>query len=718
MKPIEWTKDGYSIDGKPTYLNSGEFHYFRVPRKDWRRRLELFKQTGGNAVATYIPWGLHEPTEGDIRFGDTDVRDLEAFLRLCRELELYVTARPGPYQYSELRYDGLPGWLCDNYPELRARNIDGKDFRNSSMSYLHPQFLEKAKIWFQAVCPIIARHTLSRGGAVAYVQFDNELMGIHEWFGSWDFHPETMGFGQSDGRYPRFLTEKYGCVAAMNAAYGTDWPDVTDARPLAMSSGGAVEQRRRVKDYQDFYFHCAAEYAQTLVDWFLEAGIDCDIVHNSANPYMNSYFLEIVESMKQKGVRFILGSDHYYNLSLDWDQNNPTPKYATKVFTSNEMLRAMGFPPSVYEMPGGSCCVWPPFTPDDAYCAYMTNVALGMKGHNYYIFTGGPNPEGMGAFSDNYDYGASIGADGEIRPLYETQKRFGLFMKENNWLANAERLADFNLAIDWNHSRSKYFHSEADETGFSNMDAWSFFRKGMMISSLCASYNMNLLSLYDDALLEQTDKPFWVATSTCMRADVQQRLVRFVKKGGQLLLCPLIPYLDEDMQPCTILRDFLGGATTRKCEQSYPCANVGPVHNVHHSAIWQSNTRPDEAITLASEERSGAELGWKLDFPGGGRVIWLGLHWLHGQHEHTHMVKALLKEMGCSAPRVDCSNPCIWTSLRSDGENSMLFAMNLFSSPQETQLQVRRNDGSTLEIPHQQFAPMEVKTIPIQANDS
>ena len=38
---------------------------------------------------------------------------------------------------------------------------------------------------------------------------------------------------------------------------------------------------------------------------------------------------------------------------------------------------------------------------------------------------------------------------------------------------------------------------------------------------------------------------------------------------------------------------------------------------------------------------------------------------------------------------------------------------NLFSSPQETELKVRQNDGSTLEIHHQQFAPMEVKTFDI-----
>jgi beta-galactosidase len=710
MKPVEWTSEGYRIDGRPVYLNSGEFHYFRVPREDWRRRLELFKEAGGNAVATYIPWGLHEPTEGDIRFGDTDVRDLEAFLQLCRELELYVTARPGPYQYSELRYDGLPGWLCDDYPELRARDIDGKDFRNSSVSYLHPLFLEKAKVWFQAVCPIIARHTLSRGGAVAYVQFDNELMGIHEWFGSWDFHPVTMGFGAADGRYPGFLKEKYGSVSAMNAAYGTNWQDFSEARPLAMTTGGTVEQRRRVKDYQDFYFRCAAEYAGLLVDWMWEAGIDCDIVHNSANPYMNSYFLETVEAMKRKGARFILGSDHYYNLDMDWDQNNPTPKYATKVFYSNEMLRSLGFPPSVYELPGGSKSHWPPIAVEDLACCYLTNVAFGMKGHNYYIFTGGPNPEGLGNETDIYDFGAGIGPAGEIRPVYGVEKHFGLFMREHAWLAAAERVADFHLALDWNHSRSKYFHSAPDETGFSNMAAWSFFRKGMMISSLCASYNMNLLSLHDEDLTAQTGKPLWVATSACMGADVQERLVRFVRNGGRLLLCPLIPHLDEDLRPCTILRDFLGGATSERYSRSYPCANVGPVHNVQNQGLWQSGIRPEGAVTFATDERSGAEIGWHLTLPGGGQVHWLGVHWMHTQREHAQMVAALLTAMGCGQPVVQCSNDCIWTSLRSDGENSMLFAMNLFSSPREAAIRVRRNDGTHFETGLQKFSPMQVKT--------
>lgn len=55
-----FTKSCYYLNGKPTFLYSGEFQYFRVPRKDWKTRLALFKEAGGNCIATYTPWLLHE----------------------------------------------------------------------------------------------------------------------------------------------------------------------------------------------------------------------------------------------------------------------------------------------------------------------------------------------------------------------------------------------------------------------------------------------------------------------------------------------------------------------------------------------------------------------------------------------------------------------------------------------------------------------------------
>src|SRR4029450_11514057 len=104
MQPITFDRHGYRIDGQPVYLYSGEFHYFSVPRADWRRRMQLFKQAGGNCIATYVPWLIHEPQEGEIPSGDQPYRDLEGFLQTAQEVGLYVIARPGPYQYSELKY--------------------------------------------------------------------------------------------------------------------------------------------------------------------------------------------------------------------------------------------------------------------------------------------------------------------------------------------------------------------------------------------------------------------------------------------------------------------------------------------------------------------------------------------------------------------------------------------------------------------------------------
>jgi len=69
MKPITFDTRCYRVEGEPIYLYSGEFHYFRVPRRDWVERMRLLKETGGNCVATYVPWLLHEPEEGKFVFG-------------------------------------------------------------------------------------------------------------------------------------------------------------------------------------------------------------------------------------------------------------------------------------------------------------------------------------------------------------------------------------------------------------------------------------------------------------------------------------------------------------------------------------------------------------------------------------------------------------------------------------------------------------------------
>ena len=271
------------FDGRREFLWSGEMHYFRVPAADWRRRMRLWKEAGGNFVATYVPWIVHEPEEGRIVFGDRPERDLAGFLRTAAEEGLQVLLRPGPYVYSELVRSGLPPWLFRDYPALRWKRPDGTDEgpNGSRISYLHPLFLEKARRWFRAVAEQARPFLAENGGPVATVQLDNELAGIHFWFGALDANPETFGLGREGGRWPRWLARKYGSVAAANEAYGGAWASFAEIPPAAefRPDAPAGEERRR-RDFFRCYREQLLDYLATLQGWLREDGVPTPTCHN------------------------------------------------------------------------------------------------------------------------------------------------------------------------------------------------------------------------------------------------------------------------------------------------------------------------------------------------------------------------------------------------------------------------------------------------------
>ncbi len=679
FRPITFDRTCYRIGGKPVYVNSGEFHYFRVPREDWSRRMELFKQAGGNCLATYVPWVLHEPVEGQFTFSTTPKDDLEGFLQAAGQAGLYVIARPGPYQYSELLYNGLPHWLCEEYPELLARDINGNVLNPASVSYLHPLFLEMAKRWFDQVCPILAKYTLSRGGPIAFAQVDNELAGMHIWNGSLDYHPLTMGFGQVDGRYTRFLRQRYGSIEDLRRAYGLERGSFEEVLPpTEQGACSAVELRRR-KDYYEFYLGTIAEYASLLAGWLKEHGIDTPIVHNAAGPEMNALFRETAAVM---GSDFILGSDHYYNLDQTWAQNNPTPQYARRVFFSLEMLRLMGFPATVFELPGGSLADWPPVTPNDARACYLTNLAFGMKGHNYYIFTGGTNPPGVCATSDVYDFGAGISAAGEIRPLYEAQKEFGLFMRDHAWLVETEREADCRLALDWQMARSPAYWPAGGDFILSGADAWRSLLEGPLTTAMCASLSPVFCDLEQDDWARDISTPVVISTSPVMSAAKQERILRFLEGGGKVLLLPVLPEYDEAWNPCTILRDFLGGGSLRPGGKTPTRLTILDVVNIYNNGqAFFSPVVPAGAELIGRDERTGLSVAWSKKTGANGEALFLGFAWKQAMREHENMLCSLLTRLGMKK-KVLSNNPNVWTSLRTVERCSMLFLMNLLSSPQ------------------------------------
>ncbi len=717
MEPITFDQRIYRRGGKPFYLNSGEFHYFRVPKADWRRRMELFKEAGGTCVATYIPWLIHEPEEGHFVFeGGDGTTDLESFLGAAQETGLYVIARPGPYQYSELIYGGLPPWLFESYPEIQARTPAGDPFGLPSVSYLHPVFLKKVRAWFDAVAPILAQHTVSSGGPVALTQFDNELMGIHIWFGGLDYNAESMGFGDPPGRYPSFLRRRYGDVAELNAAYGTEFGTFADVHPLAPDSAerGTPEGIRRLRDYFDAYVAATTEYAKALCEMLRERGIDTPFIHNSANPGMNAYFVEMSEAL---GERFLLGSDHYYNLSQSWPQNNPTPQYARNVFLSNEQLRLLGYPPTVLELPSGSASDWPPITARDAKACYLTNLAHGMKGHNYYVFTGGPNPPEVGETTDLYDYGAPIGPYGQIRPLYNTQAEFGETIARYPWLVEAKHVYDCRLGLSFEYARAERYWHKRRSFLFTSTEAWRFLDAGLLTTAFCASLSPACVDLAADDWITETDTPVIIVSGDSMPSAEQEHIVRFLKNGGRALIAPILPRFDERLMPCTLLLDFLGAPRFEQGTEAVIRVVIGEeneqIKNVLKSEVFFTEERPEEAVILGYDECTDRALAWEISTCGGGRVIHLGMTWEHRKHEQSQALLWLMKRLGL-AQAVVSTNPNVWTSLRVHGNRTLLFLMNLFSSPMKTKISYCTPGSAYVDLGEQSIEAMSVALLEVQ----
>ncbi|HEY2042042.1 MAG TPA: beta-galactosidase [Jatrophihabitans sp.] len=154
--------DHYSlmIDGKRTYIWSGEFHYYRLPSPDlWRDVLQKMKAAGFNATSIYFDWAYHSPKKGVYDF--TGVRDVDKLLDIANQVGIYVIARPGPYINAEVDSGGFPGWLTTTAG--RARSAD-------------PNYLAAADEWLNHINPILARHQLTNGtGSVIAYQVENEF---------------------------------------------------------------------------------------------------------------------------------------------------------------------------------------------------------------------------------------------------------------------------------------------------------------------------------------------------------------------------------------------------------------------------------------------------------------------------------------------------------------------------------------------------------------
>lgn len=168
---IRYDSQCLTIDGKDMVIYSGSFHYFRCPKELWRDRFKTIKAAGFNTVETYAAWNWHEKEmpSGLADFSKVDLSDLDDWLKMAEDFGFYIIVRPGPYICAEWDTGGFPQWLLTKKPA----SFDGEWLRSDDATYL-----AWCKHWYDAVCPLIAKHQITRKGkgkpGVILVQLENE----------------------------------------------------------------------------------------------------------------------------------------------------------------------------------------------------------------------------------------------------------------------------------------------------------------------------------------------------------------------------------------------------------------------------------------------------------------------------------------------------------------------------------------------------------------
>ncbi len=558
--------DGLYLDGRRLPIYSGTVHYWRLDRALWAPILDNVKEMGFQVVETYIPWSVHEVVRGHFDFGRrTPEKDLDAFLSLCEEKELYILVRPGPHINSELTYFGYPARVLYD-PEVMARTARGtpavlpvppKHF--PIPSYASEKFYQEVAVWLDAVCPIIARHVYPRGRVIA-IQSDNEM--------SFFFRLEPYDLDYAPGSirlYQAFLRERYGGdLSALNETYGTDYADWDQIEPPREFRGERKEDLPWYMDwvvYKEYYLIYGLDRVQQM---FKERGItDIPVFHNYPTAYPTTPFHLpwTEEKLDIQGIDIYPHKEDYEYVKLGVEYTAHTSRM-----------------PFIPEFGSGVWFWFKALLPEDERFTTLTNFMHGLKAINYYMIVERERWTGSPITRDNR----------RREPYFQFYQRLNRMLHEHD-LASFRKRSDILLLANRDYDRleaavqlvsppsmwfsglpglSRALLASDDDLGLGDViqaekDVW-FQTMFKALALAQYAYGVSEVALSLDELKRYP--AVLVATFAFMDTAEQEKLVAYAQAGGTLIIGPRAPRLDARMRPAVVLGEHLAQPVGRLAE--------------------------------------------------------------------------------------------------------------------------------------------------------
>lgn len=665
----------FVIDKKPQFVYGGELHYFRSPKEKWLKLIRKIKEAGCNLISTYIPWCWHEYEEGAFDFeGDTrNERDLVSFLALLKQENMYCIVRPGPYVMAEIKFEGIPTWLIQNYPQVIAKKQNGEEHATKVISYMHPLFLTKVKAWYKSVCSAISPYQIGQDGTIIMFQLDNEV-GMLQWVtNQGDYNSATMEY------FERFLLKEYGSIENFNSAYSLDCLEISEGIKQSINEKNVKNALRSARDFGNFSRMYFADYIKTLRDYSKEFGINVPYIVNvhgfttvSNTGRGNEYPIGLSQLYKAVKIKDIILAGDYYIRNITYDNFHD-------IIIDNAFTKAVQDPEQPLfsaEFQSGGLMDRPRLQPSDIELSTRVTVASGMNAINYYMFVSGENYEDIGLFGRRHKWQAPLNEEGEERPHYAKIKYIGQVLNTfKAELLKTKKAVDTYIGLYPDYYMTEY----KNELTAPVIDEISDFRESYQFDGIVRSLTLANISYEAIDIMDSIEiNPYlipslWVFSTKWMDEEIQIKLLNYIEKGGKLVLYPEVPEFNMVGEKCTILLDAME-TTIKESKFGWTRMNIEGMDTIFSNYRVILEKFVGDPIAWYEEDGIREYAGFTKKI-GTGKLVFLGVGMEHEYDYKLDLIKKLALEVDVK-PGVCCSDN--WTNVfvRENGDTALMFINN------------------------------------------
>jgi len=690
---VELVNSEFRLNGEPQFIYSGEIHYFRIPRKDWEKRLIQAKEVGLNTIASYIPWIWHEPKEGVFDFtgkGNAQ-KDLIGFLELLKKLDLYFIARPGPICNGEMILEGIPTWLAEGYPSVHLKQQNGKPVTFAMLpAFMGPVFQDFVTKWYGKVIPLIKEYQFNQGGPIIAVQLDNEI-------GMWNWLIKAADYSSTTTRiYQEYLKEKYASIEKLNKTYNSNYKDFK--KVLQPNNEVDVKNMIRYFDWAFFYREYYAMYFKSLADRVENEKLRLPLIANIYHFYdygtnargTQGLMTTLMFREFSKFVPEVIFGGAYQMRRLDFENFHD-------IALVTEVVKAItkpGVPSICAELQVGVMNDKPRLYPTDVELNIKTSLAHELNGINCYLFTGGNNPKELAARGRYHEWQAPITSEGKERLHIKPLKLFGKFVETfGKLIPQAKKKSDIAFGFYFPYYATEYLKGAFVDDITQKRDKYFFDGTARLLQ--LAGFNYTLIDIQKISEEELSNIPqLWLFSLDFMDKETQRKLVEYVKGGGCLILNPSVPNKDLNLKKSTILQDELGIKILGHLNH-----NLVKMHDGEYVAGDGGMDIFDAKDCTAVTKTVKGEASTILRKVGNGKVLVIGFGMSHIFDYQIDMIRDYAFLMGVKQSILvePCDVQCV---LRSTKDFGFLFLSNYHDEPREATVKLTLpGEAKNIKIP-------------------